>query len=392
MRTLVVDNGGHSIKYGFADEDCRIVPNAIFKSRSERKRVYVADELEELEDRSALFFSVPLDKGYLVNWDVQRRIWEHTFRAIDPAETRIALTDPLYLVPAFKDYSGELLLDIGGKLLTNQLKEWISYRDLDMREDTYVINECKEDSCFVSLDYNADMRLAKLKNSGNTIRREYVLPDFQELKRGVLRMQTRGPEPQRINLNAERFSLPEALFRPNYIGINQLGLADGISASIDRMQPTFNQAATKLMSAMLQSKKKPIVSDEPYRFRCHVVGGSTLFPNFTARLTAELRSLLPTYVDEVVVERPENPITAAWEAGASLARQDALPGGFLTRAEYLEYGDDYLFFEKFLEFSPEPSYVEGLAKKYTPKEETAPAPSGDPQQASTQLPPPPVAS
>lgn len=52
-------------------------------------------------------------------------------------------------------------MDIGGKALTNQLKEWVSFRQLDLRDETYVLNQCKEDACFVSQDFTKDMQEAK---------------------------------------------------------------------------------------------------------------------------------------------------------------------------------------------------------------------------------------
>ncbi len=51
-------------------------------------------------------------------------------------------------------------IDVGGKLLTNHLKEIISYRQIHVLEETYVMNACKEDSCFVSLDFNEDLKMA----------------------------------------------------------------------------------------------------------------------------------------------------------------------------------------------------------------------------------------
>jgi hypothetical protein len=51
-------------------------------------------------------------------------------------------------------------VDVGGKLLTNHLKEIISYRQIHVLEETYVMNACKEDACFVSLDFDRDLRMA----------------------------------------------------------------------------------------------------------------------------------------------------------------------------------------------------------------------------------------
>lgn len=54
-------------------------------------------------------------------------------------------------------------------------------------DETYVINQVKEDSCFVSLDFMADMEIARKRGPENTIARDYVLPDFTSIRRGFVR-------------------------------------------------------------------------------------------------------------------------------------------------------------------------------------------------------------
>jgi actin-related protein 6 len=76
---------------------------------------------------------------------------------------------------------GVIRIDMGGKALTNQLKDWISYRQLNVMDETYVINCCKEDACFVSTDFRKDMENWRAK------RVEYILPDFVQLMRGQVR-------------------------------------------------------------------------------------------------------------------------------------------------------------------------------------------------------------
>ena len=73
-------------------------------------------------------------------------------------------------------------LDVGGKLLTNHLKEVISYRQLHVLDETYVMNGCKEDCCYVAKDF--DCEVAKAKR--NEIARDYVLPDFTAIRRQVI--------------------------------------------------------------------------------------------------------------------------------------------------------------------------------------------------------------
>ena len=62
-----------------------------------------------------------------------------------------------------------------------------AFRQLNVMDETYVINQVKEDACFVSLDYNTDMRTARDGKQANHILRDYVLPDFTTIKRGYVR-------------------------------------------------------------------------------------------------------------------------------------------------------------------------------------------------------------
>lgn len=76
-------------------------------------------------------------------------------------------------------------IDVGGKLLANHLKEIISYRQLNVMDESYVINQMKEDACFVSQDFRADLEVAKRRDAAtNSIVRDYVLPDFTTVRRG----------------------------------------------------------------------------------------------------------------------------------------------------------------------------------------------------------------
>lgn len=49
----------------------RIVPNCIMKAKSERRRPFIGDQIEECRDASGLFYILCFQRGYLVNWDVQ---------------------------------------------------------------------------------------------------------------------------------------------------------------------------------------------------------------------------------------------------------------------------------------------------------------------------------
>ena len=108
-------------------------------------------------------------------------------------------------------------LNVGGKFLTNYLKEVISYRHYNMMDETYLINNVKETCCFISQDFSADLEKAKMKRNGQW---KYVLPDYSNNKEGyVLKEgQSARDDQQVLVLGNERFAIPEVLFTPSDIG------------------------------------------------------------------------------------------------------------------------------------------------------------------------------
>ena len=52
-------------------------------------------------------------------------------------------------------------IDAGGKLLTNHLKELVSFRQWYMMDQTSVIEHAKEECCYVTNQWNVDWEVAK---------------------------------------------------------------------------------------------------------------------------------------------------------------------------------------------------------------------------------------
>jgi len=385
--TCVLDLGAYHNKIGLnTDEDARIVPNFLSKAKNERRKVYFGDQLNECKDFSGLFYVLPFQKGYLVNWDVQKQLFDYMFNKdvmkTECPDTNLVITEPQFNFTSIKECLDEILfeeyrlkalcrttaaqlsqwkrkqeeterhlcclivdsgfsfthivpicngkilkkgvrrLDVGGKLLTNHLKEIISYRQLHVLDETYVMNQVKEDCCYVSTDFVSDLETASKKKKHNTIVRDYILPDYTNVKRGFIRpldeMWTKyeGAE-QLLRVNIERFSVPELLFHPSDIGIQQMGvpeaIVDAISAAPLTMQPHF------YMNIVL-------------------TGGNALFDGYAKRLERELRALAP--VDFTMnITSPDNPVTYAWQGGCALSQHDNFVKNFcVTKKEYDECG------------------------------------------------------
>ena len=81
-QTLIIDNGAYTMKAGFATgtpnlEHCQIIPNCLAKDRE--KHVWIGSQLEKCNDFGEIAFRRPVDKGFLVNWEAEKAIWDHTF-------------------------------------------------------------------------------------------------------------------------------------------------------------------------------------------------------------------------------------------------------------------------------------------------------------------------
>ena len=81
-RSLVIDNGAYTIKAGFATpapdiEGCQVIPNCLAKDRG--KRVWIGNQLFKCQDFGEIAFRRPVEKGFIVNWEAQKAVWDSTF-------------------------------------------------------------------------------------------------------------------------------------------------------------------------------------------------------------------------------------------------------------------------------------------------------------------------
>ncbi|KAF7319624.1 hypothetical protein HMN09_00302800 [Mycena chlorophos] len=209
-------------------------------------------------------------------------------------------------------------LDVGGKLLTNQLKELVSFRQWNMMDETYIMNHVKETCCFVSQDFKADLETCRFDNRKAAIVQEYVLPDLMKQKAG----RVRGADEivldteQVLVMGNERFSVPEVIFRPDDIGLEQAGLADTVAASIS------------LLPEDIQGM---------FWANIGLIGGNTKFPGFRTRLLRELESVAPAG-SNVVIYQSDDSVLDAYYAAAAFAPALSTPELIVTREEFFEEG------------------------------------------------------
>lgn len=189
-------------------------------------------------------------------------------------------------------------IDIGGKFLTNYLKELVSIRHYNMQDESHVMNDVKEAVSFVSQDFASDLvqtwksstskqraqaatsiLAANPAHSENGGLLDYVLPDYNARRQGFSRphdpsatarlrklgtMAGAGDAAEEVmTLGNERFAVPELLFSPLDIGMRQTGIPEAVMQSLSLVP-------TGLWACMLAN--------------ILVVGGSSLIPGFMSRM------------------------------------------------------------------------------------------------------------
>lgn len=349
------------------------------------RAVLVGPDVLTARDISSLALRRPVDRGYVVAWDVQRDIWARALRALlpaglSPASAALLLTEPYFNLPALREAAlqvafddlgfaavalappaalalrwhaarrpglaacgagcglvvdagfsfthavpvfdwrvvaaGVRRVDLGGKALTNYMKELVSYRSMNMAGEAYLLDHIKEALCFVSQDPAADLAAARRRDAPH--RAEWLLPDGVTSTWGARRApgEPRGPKDPVLAVNNERFMVPEALFHPADIGMDEAGLAEAVAAAVAACHPHLH--------GLLWSN---VV----------VAGGTAACPGFRDRLEAELRPLVPDDY-ELGVFLAEEPALAAWRGGAALAAAPEFAAAAVTREEWVRRG------------------------------------------------------
>jgi actin-related protein 6 len=114
--TFILDNGAASLKCGFSNAAApRAIPNCISKAKSEKRRAFVGDQIDDCRDLSSLYYMLPFQKGYLVNWDHQKTVWDYVFGKnclnFDPAAKDLVFTVPYFNFASIQEGLSELLFE-----------------------------------------------------------------------------------------------------------------------------------------------------------------------------------------------------------------------------------------------------------------------------------------
>lgn len=119
QNTLVIDNGAYTLKAGFVRnahiDEPLVIPNCIARDRN--RKLYVGSDLATCRDFGEIQFRRPVEKGFIVNWEAQKEIWDHEFfdngatLKCDPAETRLILSEQPNGLPVLQTNCDQIVFE-----------------------------------------------------------------------------------------------------------------------------------------------------------------------------------------------------------------------------------------------------------------------------------------
>lgn len=359
---VVIDCGSNTIKAGFAGDDAprKIFPSQIGYSKNspinlamDEKNYYVGEEAKERRGR--LQIKYPFHDSLVADWRDAENTWSYTFfnaLKVCPEEVFAVITESpmnpkkyrektmetlfelfnlegVYLasksllslystgrttgcvidsgkgttftVPIYEGYSSPhtmISLNVGGRHLDSHLNDILFKKGYEFTTplELELLSEIKEKLCSVSngkKDINTKER--KLDSEYKT----YYLPDDSVVRLGI-----------------EKQQVPEILFNPKIIGLNEPGVHDNCFKSIMKTN-------TEIRAEMFEN----IV----------LAGGNTLFEGLKTRLSSEIEDVAPTKTKIKVIDNPER-LYSSWIGGSIIGNIDTFQYLCITRKEYEEAG------------------------------------------------------
>lgn len=359
--TIILDIGEFSSKIGFGSENSprttfyTLVGSPKFQNIEAytRKSYYVGNEISDSMGLYKLYH--PIQMGRIKDWDLFENILDYAFYQlkVDPSVVNVLYaTHPqmtktdkerlidlffnkfqvagfyfvmdsllnmysggfqtglvvsmgagsIRIVPIYAGYKLEhaiQYLDLGGTVLDNFMFKKL--QEIGFQTDTSVRKEIgrvlKEKACFVSLDYDEDMKRS-LK-----YKKEYSLPDGSILE-----------------LANERFEVPELLFRPDLFNLEEKSLPEAILDAIDLCDLDIR---TEILENIFLS------------------GGASQFPQLEYRLQDELELGLikrGKKMRKPHIIAPKGRVFSCWIGGSILSLIPEFQDSWISRSQYYKDG------------------------------------------------------
>lgn len=164
--------------------------------------------------------------------------------------------------------------------------------------DQHFVEAVKEKLCYIALDFEEVLQ-SGIDPYNTMTAKTYQLPDGKS-----------------ITIGKDSFTIPELLFQPSLLGLDEFGVHD---ATYNAIQKCDVDVRNELYENIILS------------------GGNTMFSGFRDRMYKELLLLIPANKQTHIVAPPERNFLA-WIGGSVLASLDSYRDRWCSKQEYEESG------------------------------------------------------
>uniref|UniRef100_A0A182YBT6 Uncharacterized protein n=1 Tax=Anopheles stephensi TaxID=30069 RepID=A0A182YBT6_ANOST len=341
---IIIDNGSHTVKVGFAGEDdpAEIFRNVVQLSESTDGVIRSVGVASKQPSGRAVS---PIQRGQPCDWDALERVWEYTFKdvlKVAPEDHNVLLTDRPLGCKANRERAVQIMFEKFSTPATYMsMQATLALYGAGRTSGTVVdvgdgctsvvpihkgtpVIEASTNVDFAGCDM-VDYLAGALNVSDREVARqlmEKVCAVSADMEKEVMnKVDFKASDGSVLSIGAERYRCGEAMFNPSVVGHRQI-------------TPLQELIAESVASCKEASRK------DLYAYIV-LAGGPTMLNGFPDRLQSELTKLVPSQYRCKVVTT-QQPIVTVWAGGCLVAQSPMFQQSWVTKQEYEEFGADVI--------------------------------------------------